>query len=314
MLWYIIRRILYAAPILVGVSLLTFILFYVAVTPEQMARRNLSAKNPSQAQIHEWLAQHGYDKPLPVQFAKHMKELFLLRFGKSDTQGSEPIWDRIRKGAGASSLLMTTIFITGLFTAICFALGVAYFRGTYVDYWGTFLSVLLMSIVYMVYIISGQYLFGKILKYFPLAGWEPGYQAWKFVLLPMVVGVISGLGASIRLYRTFMLEEMNQDYVRTARAKGVSERAILFLHVLKNAAIPILTTSVQVIPALFLGSLLLESFFDIPGLGSMTVDAINSQDFAVVRAMVFLGTIVTIIGYILTDISYALVDPRVRLE
>jgi peptide/nickel transport system permease protein len=313
MLRYIIRRLLYAIPILLGVSLLTFILFYMSSSPEQIARRNLSAKNPTQQQIHAWEAEHGYDKPLAAQFRKHITELFLFQFGNSDSTG-EPIWDRIHKGAGPSFMVASLVFIAALISAISFALGLAYFRGTYVDYWGTFLCVLLMSIVYIVYIIAGQYLLGKILKYFPLAGFRGGISAWKFVLLPVVVGVVSGLGGSVRFYRTFMLDEINQDYVRTARAKGVGERAVLFKHVLKNAAIPILTTTVQAIPGLFLGSILLESFFGIPGLGNMLYDAINSQDFAVVRAMVFLGTAVTIVGYILTDISYALVDPRVRLE
>lgn len=313
MLRYIIRRVLYAFPILIGVSLITFILFYVASPPEQMARHNLTSKNPTPEQIHQWLQQHGYDKPLREQFGKHMKELFLLDFGNSDAT-SEPIWRRIRTGAGPSFMVASMIFVAGLTSAICFALGVAYFRGTYVDYWGTFLCVFLLSVVYIVYIIAGQYIFGKILKYFPLAGYRGGLTAWKFILLPALVGVISGIGGSVRLYRTFMLDEINQDYVRTARAKGVGESQILFRHVLKNAAIPIITTSVSAIPFLFTGSLLLESFFGIPGLGSYTVDAINSQDFAVVRAMVFLGTLLTIAGFILTDICYALVDPRVRLE
>jgi peptide/nickel transport system permease protein len=313
MLRYIVRRLLYAIPILIGVSLLTFFLFYMSASPEQIARRNLSAKNPTPKQIHEWLAQHGYDKPLSEQFRKHITELFQLKFGNSDAT-NQPIWERIRTGAGPSFMIASLIFVAGQITYICVALGVAYFRGTYVDYWGTFLCVLLMSIVYIVYIIGGQYLLGKVLKYFPLAGFRSGAEAWKFVMLPMVIGVISGLGGAVRLYRTFILDEINQDYVRTARAKGVSEQAVLFRHVLKNASIPILTSTVQAIPGLFLGSLLLESFFGIPGLGSLLVDAINSQDFAVVRAMVFLGTLVTILGYILTDISYALVDPRVRLE
>jgi peptide/nickel transport system permease protein len=303
----------YAVPILVGVSLLTFILFYATATPEQMARRNLSAKNPSREQIQEWLVQHGYDKPLPEQFRKHMTELFLFRFGRSDATG-EPIADRLRAGVGPSALVASLVFLAGLVTNICAALYLAYFRGTYLDVWGTFLCVLLMSITYIVYIISGQFIFGKLLKWFPFAGYREGLVAWKFALLPMLVGVLSGFGGSTRFYRTVMLEEINQDYVRTARAKGSSERAVLFRHVLKNASIPILTTSVLSIPLLLLGSLLLESFFGIPGLGSMTVDAINSQDLAVIRAMVFLGTVLYIIGAILTDISYAVVDPRVRLE
>jgi peptide/nickel transport system permease protein len=314
MLRYIIRRILYAVPILIGVSLLTFILFYASSSPEQIARRNLSAKNPTHEQIVQWQKQHGYDKPLPEQFVKHMKQLLLLQFGKSDSLSGEDIWTRIITGAPVSFMIASQIFLGGLFAAICFALAVAYFRGTYIDYAGTFLCVLLMSIVYVVYIISGQFLLGKTLKYFPLAGFRDGWDAWRFAMLPSLGGIISGLGASVRLYRTFLLDEMNQEYIRTARANGVSERRVLFQHVLKNAAIPILTNVVQVIPALFLGSLLLESFFSIPGLGGWTVDAITNRDFAVVRAMVYLGTLVTIIGYILTDISYALVDPRVRLE
>jgi len=313
MLSYVIRRVLFAIPILVGVSLLTFILFYVASPPELMARRNLSARNPTPQQVQQWLEQHGYDKPMDVQFRKHMTELLLFRFGKSDATG-EPIWDRIRQGVGPSSLVASLVFFCLLVTSVACALALAFFRGSYVDLWGTFLCVLLMSVSYLVFIIGGQYLLGKILKYFPLAGYARGINAWKFVLLPMVIGVVSRVGENVRFYRTVMLEEMNQDYVRTARAKGVGEQAVLFRHVLKNASIPILTRAVLSLPFLLMGSILLESFFGIPGLGTLTVDAINSQDFAVVRAMVFLGTVLYIIGSILTDISYALVDPRVRLE
>jgi peptide/nickel transport system permease protein len=314
MLRYVIRRILYAFPILIGVSLLTFVLFYASASPQQIARNNISAKNPSPKVIHDWLAQHGYDRPLPEQFAHHMGSLLLLKFGKSDSNNGEDIWGRIRAGAPPSFMIAGLTFVASLITTICGALLFAYFRGTYVDYWGTFLCVLMMSVVYIVYIVSGQFLLGKVLKYAPLAGFREGIDAWKFVIVPTFIGVVSGFGGSTRLYRTFMLDEMNQDYVRTARAKGVSEQRILFRHVLKNAAIPILTSSAAAIPALFLGSLVTETFFNIPGLGSYTVDAINGQDFAVVRAMVFLGSLLTIVGFIITDISYALVDPRVRLE
>ena len=309
---YILRRVLYALPILIGVSLVTFVLFYATSSPEGLARRNLSTKNPTPAQLQQWLKDHGYDKPRSVQFKKHMTELLLFRFGKSDATG-EPIWNIIRQGAGPSALVASLVFITALTVAITGALVVAYFRGTYVDYFGTFLCVLLMSIVYVAYVIGFQFLLGRILRYAPLSGYG-GAGALRFLLIPVVVGVISGVGATIRLYRTFLLDEMNQDYVRTARAKGVPERTILLRHVLKNASIPILTSVVLAIPGLILGSLLLENFFGIPCLGSRLVDAINSQDFAMVRAMVFLGTVLYIIGSILTDISYAAVDPRVRLE
>lgn len=313
MLTYIIRRLLYAIPILMGVSLATFVLFYAVTPPEQIARKNISAKNPTPEQIKTWLKDHGYDRPLPEQFKKHMTEVMLFKFGNSDATG-EPIWGTIAERWKPSFMVASLVFFAGLLTEVSFAVFVAYFRGTYIDIWGTFLFVLLMSISYMVYLIAGQFILGKLLKYWPLAGFQEGLSGWKFVMMPMVVGVISGLGYGVRLYRTFVLEEIGQDYVRTARAKGVPEQKVLFRHVLKNAAIPMLTSVVSVLPTLLMGSLLLESFFGIPGLGGMTVDAINSQDFAIVRAMVFLGSFLYIIGLILTDISYALVDPRVRLE
>lgn len=313
MLRYVIRRVLYAIPILIGVSLLTFLLFYCTVTPEQMARRNLSAKNPSPEQIQGWLREHGYDKPRSEQFKKHIKELFGFQFGNSDATG-EPIWDKLKAGAGPSLLIGSTLFFAGLMTSITLSLYVAYYRGTYLDYWATFLCVLLMSINIIVYIVAGQWFLSKLLRLAPLAGYESGAAALKFILIPAIIGVLAGIGGSVRFYRTVILEEVNQDYVRTARAKGVGESRVLFRHVLKNASIPILTSTVTAIPSLVLGSLLIESFFNIPGLGSLTVDAIQSQDFAVVRAMVFLGTVLYIIGLVLTDISYALFDPRVRLE
>lgn len=313
MLRYLVRRLLYAVPILLGVTLVTFLLFYATASPEQMARRNLSAKNPSHEQISAWLVQHGYDKPKSEQLRKHVSELLLLRFGNSDATG-QPIWDKIRAGVGPSSLVAAMVFFASLVVSITLAILVAYYRGTYLDTWGVFTCVLLMSITYVLYIIAGQYVLGKLMHYLPLAGYTRGIGAVKFALLPMVIGIISSLGGEVRFYRTIVLEEMNQDYVRTARAKGVSEQAVLFKHVLKNSSIPILTRTILALPFIMMGSILLESFFGIPGLGTMTVDAINSQDFAVIRAMVFLGTILYIIGAALTDICYALVDPRVRLE
>ncbi len=171
-----------------------------------------------------------------------------------------------------------------------------------------------MSISSLFYIIGGQFLISKLWHLVPISGYGEGLNAAKFLVLPVIIGVVSGAGANTRWYRTIFLEEMGKDYVRTARAKGLPESMVLFRHVLKNALIPILTGAVVVIPLLFLGSLLSESFFGIPGLGSYTIDAINSQDFAVVRAMVFLGSLLYIIGLILTDISYTLVDPRIRLQ
>jgi len=310
---YILRRILYAVPILITVSFLTIMLFYGVFPPDRIARQNLSIKNPSPKQIQKWLVEHGYDKPKNEQVRVQTINLLTLQFGKSDANG-EDIWEHVRKGAVPSFSIALLIFVGVQVASIGAALFLAYFRGTYVDQWGTFLGVLLMSINSTIYIITLQFVLGKILKLFPMGGYQGGLTGVRFVLLPALIGIIASLGGLTRLYRTFMLEEMNLDYVRTARAKGVGESAILFKHVLKNAAIPIITSSVATIPALFLGSILVESFFNIPGLGNYLVDAINSADFAVVRSMVFLGTVLTIVGYIMTDICYALVDPRVRLE
>jgi len=172
----------------------------------------------------------------------------------------------------------------------------------------------MLSISGLFYIIAGQWLFAKILRLVPYSGFVGGWDMVKFLALPVLVAIIARLGPEARFYRSLFLEEIGKDYVRTARAKGLSERVVLFRHVLRNAMLPILTGTVAALPLLFMGSLISESFFGIPGLGSYTIDAINAQDFSVVRAMVFLGSALYIVGLILADISYTLADPRVRFE
>jgi peptide/nickel transport system permease protein len=206
------------------------------------------------------------------------------------------------------------VFLIGIAVNITFALGMAFFRATVLDLTGVVLCVAMMSISTLFYIIGGQYLISKLWHLVPISGYAGGADAAKFVVLPALIGVVGGIGAGSRWYRTLFLEEMTRDYVRTARAKGLAEATVMFRHVLKNAMIPILTGVVAVIPLLFMGSLLSESFFGIPGLGSYTIDAIQAQDFAVVRAMVFMGSVLYILGLLLTDLSYTLVDPRVRLD
>jgi len=322
---YISRRILYAIPILIGVNLLTFALYFLVNSPDDMARMHLGAKYVTQQSIDKWKSQRGYDKPLfyndtqttykklteTIFYDKSVK-LFLLDFGSADD--GRNIGDDIKKRMWPSLGYALPVFIVGMIVYISFALLLVFFKSTYVDVWGVVLCVVMMSISGIIYIIAGQYLIGKMLLLVPISGYEQGVSAYKFLILPIIIGVVSGLGASSRWYRTIFLEEINRDYVRTARAKGLSELRVLFAHVLKNAMIPILTGAVVAIPLLFMGSLLMESFFGIPGLGSYTIDAIQSQDFAIVRAMVFLGSILYILGLVLTDISYTLVDPRVRLN
>jgi peptide/nickel transport system permease protein len=321
---YVIRRILYAIPILIGVNLLTFLLFFVVNTPDDVARMQLGAKRVTPEAIERWKIEHGYDKPLLLNaeaqglerftdtiFFEKSVRLFVFDFGNADD--GRDIAHEIRSRMGPSLALAVPVFLIGIAVNITFALAMAFFRATYLDFWGVVSCVAMMSISGLFYIIGGQYLVSKVFHLVPISGYAGGADALKFVVLPVLIGVVSGIGSGARWYRTIFLEEMGKDYVRTARAKGLKESVVLYRHVLKNGMIPILTGAVVVIPLLFMGSLLMESFFGIPGLGSYTIDAIQGQDFAVVRAMVFLGAVLYIVGLLLTDLSYTLVDPRVRL-
>ena len=326
MLAYIIRRILYAIPILIGVNIIVFVLFFVVNSPDSMARSILGEKNITQEDVDNWKRQNGYHLPLffnteaagiavftqTIFFQKSAK-LFVFDFGVSDTNNidiTSQIWERM----WASLTIAVPTFLLGLLVNITTSMIVAYYRGTYVDFWGTILAVIIMSVSQLFYIIGGQWLFGKVLRLFPISGYDSGVELLKFVILPVVIGIISGIGGGIRFYRTIFLEEINRDYVRTARAKGLSEGVVLFKHALKNAMIPILTNVVLAIPLLFMGSLVMEAFFAIPGLGSFIIEAIQAQDFAIVRSMVYLGAVLYIVGLLMTDISYTLVDPRIRFE
>ena len=325
MLAYLLRRVLYAIPILIGVNLLTFTLFFVVNTPDDMARLQLGAKHVTPDAIERWKVEHGYDKPLLLNreaqgsaqftdtiFFRHSAAMFAFEFGKGDD--GRDIGNEIQTRMLPSLAIALPVFAIGLLVNISFALLMVFFRATYLDLWGVVLCVVLMSISGLFYIIAGQYFIAKLWNLLPISGFAGGVDAFKFVLLPVLVGVVSGIGSGSRWYRTIFLEEIGKDYVRTARAKGLSEVRVLFRHVLKNGLIPILTGAVVVIPTLFMGSLITESFFGIPGRGSYTIDAIQAQDFSVVRAMVFLGAVLYIIGLMLTDLSYAWADPRVRLQ
>ena len=319
---YVVRRVLYAIPILIGINLITFLLFFVVNTPDDMARMQLGTKRVTPEAIEKWKADYGYDKPLlwnakensltkTIFFEKSVK-LFAFDFGAA--QDGRNIANEIWTRMWPSLALALPVFLVGLAVNITFAMLMAFFRATYLDFWGVVVCVAMMSISTLFYIIGGQYVASKVWHLVPISGFDSGFEAVKFLVLPAAIGVIAGIGAGGRWYRTLFLEEMSRDYVRTARAKGLAESLVLFRHVLRNAMIPILTGVVVVIPLLFMGSLLSESFFGIPGLGSYTIEAIQSQDFAVVRSMVFIGSVLYIAGLLLTDLSYTLVDPRIKLE
>lgn len=325
MINYLLRRFFYTIPILLGINVLTFMLFFMVNTPDDIARMHLGEKHVQQQIIEDWKAAHGYDLPLffneqktglekieaTLFFQKSMK-LFTFDFGMSDA--GRDISQDITFRMWPSLAIALPVLLFGIISNIILAMTMAFFRRTYLDLTGVLICIILMSISSLFYIIGGQYLFGKLLRLVPISGYDGGIYALKFIILPVAVAVLGSLGSGGRWYRTLFLEEMNKDYVKTARAKGLHERRIMFQHVLKNAMLPILTGVVVIIPSLFMGSLVLESFFGIPGLGSYIIDAIQQQDFAIVRAMVFLGSILYIVGLVLTDFSYMLVDPRVKLS
>ena len=325
MLTYIIRRLCYAIPILIGVNLLTFILFFIVNSPEDMARAHLGDKYVTEQAIEDWIEEKGYHQPLfynpeakglatlteTVFFNKSVK-LFVFDFGASD-EGREISADVAERMWPSLSLALPT-FLIGIWVNICVALLVLMFRGSRLDRFTVSIFVTLMSISYLFYIIAGQYFIAKTARLVPVSGFSDGLDGWRFLILPILIAIIAGVGSGARWYRTLFIDVSGQDFARTARAKGVSEVGVLFRHILPNAMLPILTGVVVVIPSLFMGSLVMESFFSIPGLGSYLLDAIQAQDFAIVRAMVFLGSVLYIIGLILTDISYTWADPRVRLS
>lgn len=323
MIYYIIRRFLYAFPLLMGVNILTFVLFFVVNSPDDMARMQLGQKHITQQAVENWKQQRGYNLPLlwnkqaanPVTetvFYQKSVHLFAFDFGISDS--GRNIGADIKQRMWPSLAVALPSLLVGLLVNISLALLIVLFRSTYMEQLGIVGCVMLMSISGLFYIIGGQFLLSKLLLLVPISGYDSGMNSVKFLVLPVLIAVISGIGSGVRWYRTLFLEEVEKDYVRTARAKGLTETQVLFQHVLKNAMLPILTGVVAILPLLFMGSLLTESFFSIPGLGSYVIDAINRQDFAIVRSMVFLGSVLYIIGLLLTDISYTLVDPRVRLS
>jgi len=249
------------------------------------------------------------NNPFDSQLLFYFKQLAKLDFGVSHST-NQRVSKLLADGIVPSLMLTIPIFIIGLFTSISLSLFCAFWRDTWVDRFFVILSVALMSVNYLVYIVAGQYLLGFKLDWFPVWGFEDA----RYLALPVLIGVISGLGGNLRFYRTIMLDEAHRDYVRTARAKGVSKSRVLFRHVLKNAMIPIITNVVIAIPFLYTGNLLLESFFGIPGLGYLSINAINSSDVDVVRAVVLVGASLFVVANLLSDICYALVDPRVKLR
>jgi peptide/nickel transport system permease protein len=323
---YLIRRVAYGVLILIGVNLFTFFLFFNVNTPDDMARLNIGGKRVTQEQIDKWKAERGYDKPLywnakdegSDKFTKTVLwersiSLFALDFGRSDSGRSVDIGHEIKTRMWVSVQLAVPVFILQVIASTSFALLLIFFRHSRIDFWGVVVCVLMLSISSLFYIIVGQFFFSRMLHLVPISGYMGGIDAVKFLLLPIALSLLARLGTEARLYRAMFLEEIGKDYVRTARAKGLSEALVLFRHVLRNALIPIITSAGSYLPYVFLGSVVFESFFGIPGLGAFVIEAISGQDFAIVRSMVFLGAFLYIASYVVIDLLYTWADPRVRL-
>ena len=309
MLKYVLRRVLEMIPTTIGILLLTFALFnVVGGSPAE----TILGKNASAASIAAFNRQYGYDRPLVFakdsQFIRFLADLAKGDFGYS-VENDEPVLDVLARGVGPSLSLTVPILVGGVFVGLVLAVGAAAFRGGAFDRAVLLGSTVLMSVNYVVWVLAGQFFLSYKAGLFPV--W--GYRNAFYLVLPVLIGIVSSLGTDVRFFRTVILDELYRPYVLTARAKGLSRVTILTRHVLRNALIPIVTYVSLAIPGLFAGSLLLESFFGIPGLGSVAINAIHSADMAVVRAVVVLGALLYQFVNLATDLIYAALDPRVRL-
>ena len=320
MLSFIIRRLLYAIPIIIGVALITFFLFHVAGGDPAI---QLLGKHATIEEIERIRHEYGLDQPLHKQFFQYLWQMLTLNFERS-FQTKQTIGTMLSDGALVSLALTLPAFLMSALISITLAMLSALWRKSFLDRSIVVLSVIGMSISALAFILFGQYFIAfKMGDYFaqyniewlPISGFEFGFpDAMYYLALPWIIWITVGVGADVRFFRTVFLEELNQDYARTAFAKGASTMRVLFVHVLRNALLPIITRMVISIPFLFLGSLLLENFFGIPGLGNLTVNAFNNADWPVIKAVTFMGSALYIFGNLISDILYAVADPRVTLE
>jgi len=321
----ILKRLLLIFPILFVVHLITFFLFFVVNSPDDIASTQLGNCMVTVADLNTWKTKHGYHLPLMwdetqqglkkienTLFFQQTKNLFYFDFGLSID--GKNIQQEIKKRVMPSLAIAVPSFFMGIFLNLFISCVLVFFRNTHLNTVGLLLSICFLSISTLFYIIFAQYYFAYVWRLFPISGYVPGFAAIGFVLLPVITHLLAGLGSGTRWYRTLLLEEIEQFYVVTARANGIRESKLLIQYALRNALLPIVTGVVVLIPSLFMGSLLYESFFSIPGLGNYLFLALQHQDFPVVRTMVFLGSLSYLVGLILTDITYGLIDPRVRVE
>lgn len=305
MLRYTIRRLLQLIPTLIGVTLLTFILFNVVGGSPAMLELG---KNASAQAIAEYDKIHGYDLPVYQQYGNFVLDLLRGDLGIS-LEYKQPVWTVLREGVWVSLALTVPILVIGTALALLIGLVCAASAGKLLDKATLAATTALMSVNYVIWVTAGQYFFAFKLKLFPV--W--GFENWTYLCLPVLIGVISGLGTDVRFYRTVILDEITRPHVRAAIAKGLPRSVVLVRHVLRNSLIPVVTNVSLSVPFLFSGSILLESFYGIPGLGGIGLNAVNSSDAPMVRAVVIIGALLYQLSNLLADLAYALLDPRVRL-
>lgn len=307
---FLLRRLAQAVAVMFGVTLLTFVLFH-AFAPDPV--RAALGQHATPASIAALRAQWGLDRPLPQQFGLFLQQIVRFDFGRSFVNGDD-LATLVGRGAWVSLAVTLPPFLAGLVVSVAVALFVAYHRGGWVDRMSRAVFIGGMSISALVYVIVGQYLLAFKLGWFPISGFERGWAGLPYLLLPWLILLAVSIGPDVRLYRAVMLEEVGSDYVRTARSKGAGEVRVLLGHVLPNVAIPILTNTVTSLPFLVLGSLLIERYFTIPGIGDLVVGALANGDFPVLKAVTVLSALALVTCNLLTDLLYAWADPRVRMR
>jgi peptide/nickel transport system permease protein len=307
---YVLRRLLYVIPLVLGVAMVVFLVFDSGILGNPVAR--MLGKHATPEKIEEYRHALGYDQPIHVRFWQYLESILRFDFGRSSEYKIE-VASIIRRGIIPSLTVTLPGFLVATSLAVSLSLVCAAYRGRFVDRATLVVAVAMMSVSSLVYIIFGQYFLAFRMRWFPVMGYEYGAGAVSFVALPILIFVFLTIAPDLRFYRSAMLEEVKQDYVRTARAKGVAEKRVLFVHVLRNGLIPILTRVVVELPFLFVGTILLERFFGIPGLGGITIESVLANDVPVVRAMTFIFAVLLILANLLTDIAYTVADPRVRL-
>ncbi|MGZ3729826.1 MAG: ABC transporter permease [Bdellovibrionota bacterium] len=311
MLNYILRRILYMIPILFGIALVVFLLFNVVGGDPVLIMVGRHASPEMIAELHHEL---GLDRPIYFQFFDFLKQIVTFDYGRSFST-KQDVMKMIVQAAPVSFILVAPSFFMSVIISISLSLFVAFWRGTWIDRSIVVFCVFMISLPSLAYILFGQYLLAYKMDWFPISGFDSGFpQFINYIALPTLILIALTIGSELRFYRTVMLDEINQDYIRTARSKGLNEYKVMFKHVLKNAMIPIITNVVIEIPLLITGSLLLENFFVVPGMGAQIVDAFNTSDLPVIKANVMVLSILYMVFNLLTDVLYSVVDPRVALK